>query len=428
MISMLMDRMQCTEKLQSLVCVILIAGLASTLTIPNGTGVWPVIFSLAGLTMLFGRLKNVNHDLPLELQCSFRNLAITAAVAIVVPLSIDILHANPISPDPYITLILLPFIAVVIFRFQIPSRVFFLGVLFAAITAAFLAIYEHFYQGIGRAQGFMNPIPFGDVCVVFAITLLIRANSTFRQNKFIAATYLLGACCGAYASLLSGSKGGWLALTLGSAILIWRFLISVGFGRVRRLSIMALLAVSVVLLTPNSVKSRLESGASGAVQWIKTGDITEGSVSARFELWTWGILGFSNSPLIGLSQEELRELRIEASKDGRLDPRINQYPDTQDNEYIDQLANRGILGFAAMILTLVVPFLVFRKFRSPKDQQIDDLALTGQMLPLMFAEFGLSVSLWGTSTFRLLYVSWIVLLLALIAVRISSNRRAELVI
>lgn len=407
---------------QIIVDYLLIAGIGATLVVPHGVGIWPVLFALAGLIMLLGRLKQSDLVLTPEILESSKLLVSVTVLAVGVPLSIDLLHENKISLDPYLALLFLPALSIVIYRNRVRADVFFTGVAVAAVLACGLAIYQHFYTGIGRARGFMNPIPFGDVCVLFSLTLIVRATGIWKTRPAYATFLGFGMICGAYASLLSGSKGGWLALLAGLLIGGWRFLSHFNLrSRSKSVLLISLLFCGSLILPEQSIR-RVESGLNGALHWIETGEISEGSVSARFEMWNWGFLGFQQSPLIGLPKEDLLVLRQKAVDDGLLDPKILQFPDTKDNEFINQAANRGLVGLLISAMTFAIPFLVFRRYSGGLDNESKDLSLTGQLLVLSFVEFGLSVSIWGTSTFRFVYISWIVLLLTLIAVCLSEQK------
>ena len=399
----------------------LILGLGATLAVPHGVAIWPVIFSLLGLMMLIGRYRIDKNRIAVEIREAKGLLAITAGLAILVPLCVDFSHGNSVSFDPYITLLLLPALSIVVFRTHVQAEVFFYGVALAAVSAFAQASFEVFFQDIQRARGYMNPIPFGDVCVLFALTLIVRATSVWRERPVYASVLLIGIICATYGSLLSGSKGGWLALLAGIVIGLWRLLESLKVPPTFRIITILIFFTMGQLLVPDSAKQRVVSGFHGAITWFRTGEISEGSVAARLELWSWGLLAIKKSPVTGLSREELLKLRVEAVADGRLNHKIFSYPTTKDNEFINQAATRGILGLIVSVATFVVPFWVFRRFRQHPSQCVRDLSLVGQLLPIAFIEFGLSVSIWGTSTFRFVYIAWVVLLLAMIAVHFSEG-------
>lgn len=408
----------------SLFKLALISGIGSTLIIDDGTGIWPFLTALMGLGMLALKIKR-GDSLPKPIRFATVSLAATGTLIGTVSFCIETLHQNPPSYDIYFTLALFPAIGIAIYRNLVHPDTFFAGVLIASFGAFGIAAYQHYAQGIVRVSGFMNPIPFGDLCVLLAITSIIRATGIWKTRPGYSALLIVATIAAAYSSLLSGSKGGWIALALGVVVGIWRFLKILNTTPIARGTILASLLIATTYLAPDHVSSRIDSGIKGGITWFKTGNVTEGSVSARLEMWTHALMAFQQSPWIGLSQQELEDLRIEGVERGFLQPQILSLPKTADNEFLGALSTRGIFGLIVSILSFIVPIFIFRSFRNANDPLIRDLSLVGQIMPLIFIEFGLSVSIWGTSAFRLVYISWIVMLIALIAVRLVTTDRVQ---
>lgn len=400
----------------SLFKLALIAGIGSTLLIDDGTGIWPMLTALLGLGMLALKIKR-RDTLPESVLYATRVLAATGALIAVVSFCLETLHQNPPSYDIYVTLAVLPALGIAVYRHLIHPDTFFAGVLLASFGALGIASYQHFALGIVRASGFMNPIPFGDLCVLLSVTSVIRATSAWNSRPGYSILLILAAMAAAYSSLLSGSKGGWIALAFGLLVGLWRFLKLLNTSRISRTAIIVGICISAASVAPDHVSSRVTSGIQGGIAWFKTGKVTEGSVSARLEMWSHALMGFQQSPWIGLSQVELDQLRIEAVEKGILEPQILDLPKTADNEFLGAASTKGLLGLIVSIISFIAPVFVFRQFRAADDLLIRDLSLVGQLMPLIFLEFGLSVSVWGTSAFRLVYISWIIMLVALIAVR-----------
>ncbi|NVK02309.1 MAG: O-antigen ligase family protein [Oceanospirillaceae bacterium] len=405
---------------ESLTNTALILGLGITLAVPHGVAIWPVLFSIAGLIMFSGSFGKPKNKLPEEIREARKTLSIVAGLAIVGPLSVDLIHSNKISLDPYIAIILLPSLAIVVYRNKVVSDTFFTGVALAAILAFGLACYEHFFKGISRAGGYMNPIPFGDICVLFSLALIVRASSAWQKRPKFAIFLIIGIVCSTYAGLLSGSKGGWLALTFGLIFGLWKFLTNLRMGRATTLAVVIVVAIGFSFAFPNTAKSRIIQAYNGAVTWLRTGEISDSSASVRFEMWKQGVLALQTSPLIGLSTDDMRAFREYGIEKGLLDEGLGRHVQSLHSEFINQLAFRGIIGFSISMATFFVPFYIFRQFRTHADPTIRDLSLIGLLLPLAFLEFGISISIWSTSSFRFVYISWIVLVLALMAVRLNQ--------
>ena len=168
-------------------------------------------------------------------------------------------------------------------------------------------------------------------------------------------------------------------------------------------------------MAPNaSVLGRIESGLAGGITWFKTGQVVDGSVSIRLALFAEGLSMFQEHPMLGwdwklVSDEQ--ERRLQAKGIGQ------EYARTYgafENEYIDKLVAFGVVGLISDFLIFIFPLIAFWRLRHDSDSQVSSYAFLGMMLPIMFMEFGLSVSVLSLNAMRHVYVAWCVILMCLI--------------
>lgn len=93
---------------------------------------------------------------------------------------------------------------------------------------------------------------------------------------------------------------------------------------------------------------------------------------------------------------------------------------SSDNDLIDALANGGLIGGLSLIFMLLGTWPAFWRWRHHPDAQVMTLARMGLILSPAYLLFGLSVSVFGISIFRALFVTLAVTLLALISVRLKA--------
>lgn len=302
-------------------------------------------------------------------------------------------------------------------------------------TAVFLAGGHagwEFLSGTGyRAEGATgNPIKFGHSAVMLAGLCTFAAllyPFPYRAPVWRAGL-LLAALAGAIASLLSGSKGGWPVLLLIALAAVYTVTRRRPLWQRNLLAAGALAAVvGLVLLAPSHlVRDRIASGFDGAIHWFESGgEVTEGSVSLRFELWALGLHVFSENPVLGAGAEGRSARWTELVE---TDPRFAAIaPDltSADNDMIDTLANGGIVGGLAYALAYLGTWLAFWRWRHHPDAAILALSRMGLTLVPAYLLFGLSVSVFGISIFRALFVSLAVTLLGLISVRLGDLARRD---
>ena len=198
------------------------------------------------------------------------------------------------------------------------------------------------------------------------------------------------------------------------------------FGRSNPFVVGAVLVMVVGLIgfvMPGHVFERLASGVTGAYIWFTQGVVSEGSVSFRFELWRVAWIAFVQPPWIGVSSADIYSRMQALVEAGVLNsPALLAYP-TIDNQFFGDLAAGGLLGLSGTVGLLALPIVAFNRFSRRENLVVRELALVALGTSVLFAEFGLSASLWGQSKYRQFYVSWLLLLLGLIAVQLASARR-----
>lgn len=302
--------------------------------------------------------------------------------------------------------------------------VWFLAIGLACLFAFFAALYDIFYLQLHRAQGATsNAISFGHIAVVLGSICAVAAVSyPFRVRRTAMRAFLLiAALSAASASLLSGSKGGWASLLIVAvftAIILSRGLSPI-LRRSAPLAALALL-LGLALAAPGQlVRDRIASGLDGGLHWFKTGEVRELSVSIRFELWGMGWRMFSEKPILGQGVEGRYQRWNELAASGEFYEDIGHFS-AIDNELLGVLAESGIVGAVGYYLAYLGAFLAFWRFLHHSDARVRSMSMIGAVLIPVHLLFGLSVSVFGISMFRAVYVMLTVTLLALITVRIAD--------
>lgn len=412
-----------------------LAGTALLLVVPNIYLAAPVLLSFAGL-FLTRRARIAAPITDPALRASWQALLGGFAAFALTGLLLNIYHGDtdPGAYERLIPFILLPAMAFTIRAGGWPALPWIAALGLAAVLAGGHATWEFFIDPTLRAQGAAgNPIKFGHSAVILAALCTFAALLyPFPNRAFLWRGGLLIAALGAtQASLLSGSKGGWpvlLALAIAAAYTISRNRPLWERNALAAGSIAALVAIS--MLSPaHMVRDRITSGIDGAIHWFQSGgEVTEGSVSLRFELWSLGLHIFTENPILGAGVEgkDARWAEIVATDPGYA---VIGTLTSADNDLIDAMANGGIVGALSLILALLGTWTAFWRWRHHPDAAVMTLARMGLTLTPAYMLFGLSVSVFGISIFRALFVSLAITLLALITNRLcvlaEPNRRTS---
>lgn len=418
---------------------LLILGVASTLVLKGGYTLWPLLATVWGWAVAFKysnkllpALESHSRKLFFQMTGAFLWFALTLLLT-------NLYHRNSISElEGMIPFVLYPGIFFAVIWYQPRWIVFSLGAALGAIFAFVFAAYQVWVMGLGRAEGHIMAISFGDLAVALAAVSLLAwihglkdpNAAAERGHKWWQVFHLMGFVFGAMASVLSGSKGGWLSLLTLLAIAV--SMLIKHFKGIKRLFILAVFSLAIVAVAfwmPKSVfVDRIQEGVRGAITYVQTGQVTDGSVSIRFEMWKLGIDISTDAPLLGHGIEGVKSERVRLVSSGAYQE-VNHSVLTFENELINRWAISGVVGVLATLVLFLVPFFLFWKHRHHPSQHVRTISAMGWVIPIFFFEFGLSVSMFGINAFRQVYASWLMLLLGLLVVEIgrhaqTSNHRA----
>ncbi len=318
--------------------------------------------------------------------------------------------------EAFIPFVLSPLIFHGFIQAEPDDNTLWLGAAMAAMMGLLIAAYQAYHLDIGRAFGALkNPIIFGDICIVFASLSLIGLLSTQQKpgSELLQLTLILGFISGVLASLLSGSKGGWLSIFTTLVIFIWLWLrnrqtvIKIGVLSAAIIGIGGLFWLAPTEL----VLARLIEGFHGGVHWFKTGEITEGSVSTRLALWKAGLEMINEHWLVGISRHG-----IEAA----LPSHLKVYVQLESDLLMSLVAN-GFIGFLSKIYLLFSVLFAFSIFKKRNITHNLYIPVAGALLVILYIEFGLSVDTLGRNAFRHLFVLLTLLILTLTMKKYSPN-------
>ncbi len=325
--------------------------------------------------------------------------------------------------EAYIPFLLAPFMMHGVLTARLQAGVLWLGAATAALLAGALASYQSLVLDVGRAKGAMNhPIIFGDLSVVLASIALfgVLYSQQAKSSLYLRAYLLLGALMGVWASLLSGTKGGWLSIVMVMFVFAWRLTAdkALMWRALGLLCIVALIIKGVLLAPEALVWGRLEGVWGSAKHWFDTGEVTDWSVSIRLELWSYAWELFSQKPLLGWSGGEALAKLAEHLKPFNVPVGIAP---VFENDLLHFAAVAGSVGVLSVLGLYVGVFFGFWQFKKQvQEAQTSAFVLLGMLLVVMLFEFGLTVNALGRNAFRYSFCTLSVMLLSLV---IMSERK-----
>jgi O-antigen ligase len=290
-----------------------------------------------------------------------------------------------------------------------PRRMLWWGVIAGAIAALPFVAWQRIALGIDRPGGLINAITFGDLALLLAL-LSVTAAIDMRDNARQAGLAAVGALAGLAASLLTGSRGGWVALAV-AALLFLRHARVLGGRRVRVLLAVGAAVVLVAWFVPaTGMHARFDEGVSDIRTWFDGGNVAT-RVGTRLELWKGATMLIAEHPLFGIDFSACLARMGEFVREGRLDPVVLTLPHLH-NDGLQELAKGGVIGFALWAAILVAPLLFFaRALRTGADAPQSALALAGILVVTSYVSFGLTEVIFWSMKGSLFYALMVFVLM-----------------
>lgn len=294
--------------------------------------------------------------------------------------------------------------------FKPPRKALWWGVIGGALAALPLVAWQRLVLGEDRPGGLLNAIVFGDLALCLAL-LAMAAAIDFRHNTRQALWPAVGALSGLAASLMTGTRGGWIALAM-AALVFLRHGRLVPSRRVRLLLAGSFaLFVASYFLPALGMHERVVQGIADVRAWANGGSAFS-NVGIRLELWKSAGILIGEHPWFGLDPARYKAELAALAVAGRVDPVVLPMPHLH-NEGLQALATGGVFGFAAWLAIMAAPLLFFaRCLRGGADTaQRFVPALAGLLVVLSYVSFGLTEVIFWSVKGSLFYALMVFLLM-----------------
>jgi O-antigen ligase len=263
------------------------------------------------------------------------------------------------------------------------------GALATLVVALFLS--RDWSNGEHRIGSlFLDPIHFGDLALAFGVLSAMALNWWRKDKTWVVALKIAGLVAGLAASLLSGSRGGWVALPFVLAIVLWER------SRGKSLRWKVLMPLVVVALfgiaygASSTVRDRTDVTVSNLMQYQHGHEDT--SVGVRLQLYKAALELFQEHPVLGLGGHGFRDAMNSMAQQGKLTPLAADLGKGEvHNQVLAYMADYGIVGGLALLAIYVVPALFFARLLESSSGAARGAAMLGLLFVVMFFVFGLTV-------------------------------------
>jgi O-antigen ligase len=265
------------------------------------------------------------------------------------------------------------------------------GFVAGAIAVGVWAIYAHAFipkwaPPARLGNSFTNPIPFGDTALLLGALSIASLTRGQRPGNVELVVKLVACSAGLYASYVSGTRGGWIAIP----VLIWATANSrhwLNSMRARLAFACLLFASAAAFACTSIVWDRFEAFHSD-VRQIEVGNL-DSSTGERLELWRASVVLFERHPVLGVGRGRLESSLRTLAEHGETSPVIVN--GRAHSDFFSALAETGIVGVAALLLLYIGTLGSFWRNRRSTDPEIATAASLGIGLVGSTILFGLTI-------------------------------------
>ncbi len=240
----------------------------------------------------------------------------------------------------------------------------------------------------------MNSIQFGNLAILTSGLCLAGLGWAKRQSHARRWIFALSvaAALGILASMLSGARGGWLALPAIVLILFFNLRRHLPRRVLYLGAIGALLFLTALYVIPQTgIQERVNRGAIETAQYL-SGKSVGRSVGLRLEMWRSASSLIDEKPVAGWGEEGYIKPMAERIEDAVVRDEVSEFSHVH-NDLLDVTVKRGVIGLLALIVIYLVPLVLFcREAVRMKSTQVEAkaFAMSGIILVVSVALFGLT--------------------------------------
>ncbi len=384
---------------------------AFVLTIPHGSNISAICIFLLSLIVLVA-----HYPLDMALN-SKEKILIFSLLLLPIVITFDVILRDLSFRylDYYLRFILVILIFFVLRTVKVNLAPLLMGILIGAGGAGTLALYQEYYLNMHDIHGYVMQINFGNISILLGMMSLagLFMVNDIRYKKVFYIITILAFVLGITGSLLSGTRGGWIAIPF----FVGLFMIFLPLNRAYKIisSIILVLALILVYYSNDYVQSRVDSVYKNT-QAYNTSNSNESitSTGRRLVEWKVGWKIFTEHPLFGIGSGQYRQAlkdKIDAGEVKRID-----LVDHAHNEALQIMVIAGVIGlFAYLTLYAGVIYFFYTSLVKGSDIKVKYLSFLGLMIVGAFFIFGLTNYSFGHNMMVLFFTVMVAVLASMIS-------------
>jgi len=240
------------------------------------------------------------------------------------------------------------------------------GLVVGCVSAACVATWQRLVVEDPRAFGFTGGIQFGDLGltmgILCAVAMVWCSQYAERKTAWRVALFI-GMLCGLYVSLMSGSRGGWVAVPAVIVIFCAAFLRRSNIRWAMGIMAVLLVGLTFVAMTLPMVEMRYEQAVEDINQFQEGNPDT--SLGRRLDLWQALVDIIPQKPWMGWSVHDYAAEKQRLVQAGNLKPRAARLANAH-NTFLEVWLHNGLVTLVPLLALLGYAAIQFgRRIRDP---------------------------------------------------------------
>ena len=270
------------------------------------------------------------------------------------------------------------FLSVIIFVIYTKAKfdVLLYSIPVGSFVAGLVALYQYYVLHLPSAFWEQMKIQSGDIAMSLGLFSFIIALYLFniKKNRLSLVTAIAG-LFGVLASVLSFARGGWVGVPLIFVFVLYMYRNMIS-KKLLSAVVLSILVGGISLSTNEQFVGRILDVKNNLSHYSQNSK--DGSIGARLDMWKMGVDAFIEHPISGWSLKALDEYKKSLADKGIVSREFTVYSHLH-NQFIDELAKKGILGGVAILGIFLVPLCSFyrKQKKFPNNKKIKLLATLG---------------------------------------------------
>lgn len=238
----------------------------------------------------------------------------------------------------------------------------------------------------------LDLIHYGDFALVLGVMSLFSINWFGCDNLPLRILKVSGFVAGLFASIASGSRGGWLAIPLFIAIYVYFRMPKISKKLFVLGCLATTLAATITYFGSNTVSQRIDDFRSEVTTF--DGGNRDTSTGIRWQLYKAAVEIFARNPMYGVGPQGFALEMQTMQEAGKITSLAAKYGRGEvHNDILSKAVGMGIFGLIAICAIYLVPLIMFWQATHSTSGQASRAGVLGITFVSGFIVFGLTVEI-----------------------------------